>query len=76
MQVCISGFVPVRYYHVTAILWFFLAGQIALEAASIPVNGSPLRQVGPNWVLYFASSIIASFFRYVGEVYLRKAFIK
>ncbi|KAJ3150262.1 Adenylate cyclase type 1 [Geranomyces michiganensis] len=76
-QTAISGFAQLPFYQIAIILWAFTIGQIAIEATGPRPSLDPsLRPLFGNWLLYFACSIVGTYFRYAGEVHLRKAFIK
>ncbi|KAI8905397.1 adenylate and guanylate cyclase catalytic domain-containing protein [Powellomyces hirtus] len=83
VQTAISGFAQLPFYQVAMILWIFTFGQIAIEASAQMPNRGPAHNHGydvrgliGNWLLYVACSIVGTYFRYAGEVHLRKAFIK
>ncbi|KAJ3148461.1 hypothetical protein HDU89_004792 [Geranomyces variabilis] len=76
-QTAISGFAQLPFYQIAIILWAFTIGQIAIEATGPRLTTDPsLRPFFGNWLLYFACSCVGTYFRYAGEVHLRKAFIK
>ncbi|KAJ3021964.1 Adenylate cyclase type 1 [Thoreauomyces humboldtii] len=78
VQTAIGAFAQLPFYQVAFLLWAFTIGQIVIEVTALIPNGQvfdPRLYLG-DWLLYFACSLVGTYFRYTGEVHLRKAFIK
>ncbi|KND02029.1 uncharacterized protein SPPG_02532 [Spizellomyces punctatus DAOM BR117] len=76
IQTCIAAFGQVPFYNYAMLMWVFLIGQIVIEGIALLPQGYDVKPLVANWVFYTAATVVGTYFRYTGEVHLRKAFIK
>ncbi|KAI8826090.1 adenylate and guanylate cyclase catalytic domain-containing protein [Fimicolochytrium jonesii] len=76
VQTCVSVFGPIPFYQLAAILFVITAGQVGIEVGSHSNDDGPSERIIGSALLYVGTAIVCLYFRYAGEVHLRKAFIK